>query len=72
MAVVQGRADRRSREIRLTDAGTERLRTAVEGWVKAQAGFEVAFGKQRSTELRAMLHAVSASELEHATAETHR
>jgi len=72
VAVVQGRADRRSREIRLTDAGTERLRTAVEGWVKAQAGFEAAFGKQRSTELRAMLHAVSASELEHATAETHR
>jgi len=72
VAVVQGRADRRSREIRLTDAGTERLRTAVEGWVKAQAGFEAAFGKQRSTELRAMLHAVSASELEHATAEAHR
>ena len=72
VAVVQGRADRRSREIRLTDAGTERLRTAVEGWVKAQAGFEAAFGKQRSTELRAMLHAVYASELEHATAEAHR
>jgi DNA-binding MarR family transcriptional regulator len=66
VAVVQGRADRRSREIRLTDAGAERLRTAVEGWVKAQAGFEAAFGKQRSAELRAMLHAVAASELERA------
>ena len=64
VAVVQGRADRRSREIRLTDAGAERLRTAVEGWVKAQAGFEAVFGAQRSSELREILHAVSASELE--------
>jgi DNA-binding MarR family transcriptional regulator len=37
VAVVKGRTDRRSREIRLTDTGAERLRTAVEGWVKAQA-----------------------------------
>ena len=72
VAVVQGRADRRSREIRLTDAGAERLRTAVEGWVKAQAGFEAAFGKQRSAELRAMLHAVAASELERAALDARR
>jgi DNA-binding MarR family transcriptional regulator len=64
VAVVQGRADRRSREIRLTEAGAGRLRAAVEGWVKAQAGFEAAFGEQRSSELRALLHAVSASDLE--------
>jgi DNA-binding MarR family transcriptional regulator len=64
VAVVKGRTDRRSREIRLTDAGAERLRTAVEGWVKAQAGFEAVFGEQRSSELRTLLHAVSASELE--------
>ena len=64
VAVVKGRTDRRSREIRLTDAGAERLRAAVEGWVKAQAGFEAVFGEQRSSELRALLHAVSASELE--------
>jgi len=70
VAVVQGRADRRSREIRLTDAGAERLRT--EGWVKAQAGFEAAFGKQRSAELRAMLHAVAASELERAAPDARR
>jgi DNA-binding MarR family transcriptional regulator len=72
VAVVQGRADRRSREIRLTDAGAERLRTAVEGWIKAQAGFEAAFGKQRSAELRAMLQAVAASELERAAPEARR
>jgi DNA-binding MarR family transcriptional regulator len=64
VAVVKGRADRRSREIRLTDAGAERLRTAVDGWLEAQAGFEAAFGEERSAELRALLHAVSASELE--------
>ena len=45
----------------------ERLRAGVEGWVKAQAGFEGVFGKQRSSELRALLHAVSASELEGAS-----
>ena len=68
VAVVKRRADRRSREIRLTDTGAERLRTAIEGWVKAQAGFEAVFGEQRSSELRALLHAVSASELEGARA----
>ncbi len=64
VVVVPGRIDRRSREIRLTDTGAERLRTAIEGWVKAQAGFEAVFGEQRSSELRALLHAVSTSELE--------
>jgi DNA-binding MarR family transcriptional regulator len=64
VAVVKGRIDRRSREIRLTDAGAERLHAAVDGWVNAQAGFEAVFGEQRSSELRALLHAVSASELE--------
>jgi DNA-binding MarR family transcriptional regulator len=68
VAVVEGRADRRSREIRLTDTGAARLRTAVEGWVKAQAGFEAVLGEQRSSELRALLLDVSASELEGARA----
>ena len=64
VAVVKGRTDRRSREIRSTDSGAERLCTAVEGWVKARAGFKAVFGEQRSSELRTLLHAVSASELE--------
>ena len=64
VAVVKGREDRRSREIRLTEAGVERLRAAVEGWLKAQAGFEGVFGQQRSAELRVLLHAVSASQLQ--------
>lgn len=66
VVVVPGRTDRRSREVRLTDTGAERLQTAIEGWVKAQAGFEAVFGEQRSSELRALLHAVSESKLEHA------
>jgi DNA-binding MarR family transcriptional regulator len=61
--VVKGRADRRSKELRLTDLGAERLRGAVKGWVQAQTQFEAAFGAKRTSELRALLHAVSASDL---------
>src|SRR5713226_4937729 len=38
--VVKGRADRRRKELRLTEAGAERLNAAVEGWVQAQTQFE--------------------------------
>jgi DNA-binding MarR family transcriptional regulator len=61
--VVKGRADRRSKELRLTDLGAERLRAAVKGWVQAQTQFEEVFGGKRTSELRALLHAVSASDL---------
>jgi DNA-binding MarR family transcriptional regulator len=61
--VVKGRADRRSKELRLTDLGAERLRTAVKGWVQAQTQFEEVFGGKRTSELRTLLHAVSASDL---------
>src|SRR5713101_8507475 len=37
IAVVKGSADRRSRELHLTDAGAARLRAAVKGWARAQA-----------------------------------
>ena len=33
IAVVKGRTDRRSKELRLTEAGAERLRAAVNGWL---------------------------------------
>jgi DNA-binding MarR family transcriptional regulator len=61
--VVKGRADRRSKELRVTEAGAERLRAANKGWVEAQTRFEVVLGATRSSELRALLHAVSASDL---------
>jgi hypothetical protein len=63
IAVVKGRTDRRSKELRLTEAGAERLRAAVKGWLEAQTRFEAVFGANRTVELRALLHAVSASDL---------
>jgi DNA-binding MarR family transcriptional regulator len=63
IAVVKGSTDRRSKELRMTEAGAECLRTAVEGWVEAQAQFEAVFGAKRAAELRALLHAVAASDL---------
>lgn len=63
IAVMKGSSDRRSKELRMTEAGAERLRTAVEGWVEAQAQFEAVFGTERAAELRALLHAVAASDL---------
>ena len=39
------------------------LRKAVKGWTDAQAQFETAFGAKRTEELRALLHAVSTSDL---------
>ena len=63
IAVVRGRIDRRSKELRVTEAGAERLRAAVKGWVEAQARFEAVFGADRTAELRALLRAVSASDL---------
>ena len=63
IAIVRGRADRRSKELQLTEAGLARLREAAKGWAKAQAQFETVFGSPRASELRALLHAVSASDL---------
>jgi DNA-binding MarR family transcriptional regulator len=63
IAAVTGSADRRSKELRLTDAGLARLRQARRGWAEAQARFETAFGGERSLERRALLHAVSTSDL---------
>ena len=63
IAVVRGRIDRRSKELRVTEAGEERLRAAAKGWVEAQARFEAVFGADRTVELRALLRAVSASDL---------
>jgi DNA-binding MarR family transcriptional regulator len=60
---VKGSTDRRSKELRVTEAGAECLRTAVERWVEAQTQFEAVFGAKRAAELRALLHAVSASDL---------
>src|ERR1700760_3168083 len=44
ISIKPGRTDRRSKELRLTDAGLERLRAGYQGWRDAQKGFAVAFG----------------------------
>ena len=63
IAVVKGRTDRRSKELTVTETGAQRLRAAVKGWVEAQNRFEAVFGGDRTAELRALLHAVSVSDL---------
>ncbi len=63
IAVVKGRSDRRSKEVRLTEAGAIRLRAAVKGWAQAQLRFEAVFGGKRTSDLRALLRAVAATDL---------
>ena len=67
IAVETGRSDRRSRELRLTEAGAARLRAALTGWAEAQDQFEAKFGARRTRELRAVLGEVAATDLGEAT-----
>jgi DNA-binding MarR family transcriptional regulator len=61
ISITPGR-DRRSKELQVTSAGVERLRIARKGWSAAQTRFANAFGEQRTTRLRTLLRAVSATE----------
>lgn len=61
--IVPGSSDRRTKELRLTQVGVQRLRAASPGWDQAQSRFEEAFGRKRSSELRGLLREVVASEL---------
>jgi DNA-binding MarR family transcriptional regulator len=63
IAVVQSNKDRRSKELTLTAAGRERMQRAIDGWQEAQAQFESAFGAERASDLRAILHDVAAADL---------
>jgi DNA-binding MarR family transcriptional regulator len=63
IAIEPGRSDRRSKELRLTDAGAERLQQARSCWREAQAAFAAAFGEQRTASLRTMLRSVTATDL---------
>ena len=69
IAVRTAPADRRRRELHLTEAGAARLRTAVKGWAEAQARFDAAFGAERATELRNLLRAVTTIDFAAAPAE---
>jgi DNA-binding MarR family transcriptional regulator len=63
IAVVPGKSDRRSKELRLTRSGAARLGAAFKGWTQAQARFENAFGVRRATALRTLLQEVTSSDL---------
>src|SRR5258708_24200181 len=45
IAIVPGRTDRRSKELRLTDAGAGRLRAPRGGWTAAQTPFNATFAR---------------------------
>jgi len=64
IAVAQGSPDRRSRELRLTEAGAARFHAATKAWAEAQARFEAAFGRRLASDLRAVLREVAATDLE--------
>ena len=63
IAVEQGSRDRRSKELRVTEAGEARFRAGMKGWAQAQRQFVKAFGEKRTADMRAILHAVTATEL---------
>jgi DNA-binding MarR family transcriptional regulator len=63
IAIQRGSRDRRSKELRVTEAGEARFRAGIKGWVQAQRQFEKAFGAKRTADMRALLHAVAATEL---------
>ncbi len=63
VAVRQGRTDRRSKELNVTDKGAARIKDAMHAWAKAQSRFESVFGAERSSDLRALLREVAATEL---------
>jgi DNA-binding MarR family transcriptional regulator len=59
VSVEQDRRDRRSKALRLTEAGEVRFRAAARGWVQAQRRFAATFGAERTAAMRDLLHAVA-------------
>jgi DNA-binding MarR family transcriptional regulator len=62
VAVRQGRIDRRSKELDVTDKGAARIKDATHAWAEAQSRFESVFGAERSSDLRALLRDVTATD----------
>jgi len=61
--IEDGVADRRSKQLTLTQAGASRLQLANRLWTEAQAEFERAFGADRASHLRILLGDVAACPL---------
>jgi DNA-binding MarR family transcriptional regulator len=68
VAVASDRRDHRSKELRLTETGLERLRAAGAPWREAQQRFEALFGVERASALRQSLYIVSVADLASANA----
>jgi DNA-binding MarR family transcriptional regulator len=66
--VAASPADRRRRELRLTEAGIAKHREAVERWAVAQQRFDSVFGGERAAALRGLLREVVASDFAAETA----
>ena len=64
IAIKNGTLDRRSKELAVTKAGSERLQRAAKLWVEAQKEFEERFGVRRAADLRGLLGEVVSCELE--------
>ena len=60
--IVASPADRRRRELRLSDAGAAKQRQASERWAVAQTRFDEVYGGERAAALRGLLREVVASE----------
>ena len=60
--VVSSPADRRRRELRLTEAGIEKHRLGGKCWSEAQERFDEVFGDERAAHLRGLLREVVASQ----------
>jgi len=64
IAIRDSLHDRRSKELVVTKAGTDRLQRAAKLWVEAQKEFEERFGARRAADLRGLLGEVVSCELE--------
>jgi DNA-binding MarR family transcriptional regulator len=62
VAVARGRHDRRSKELRVTEAGEASFREGMKGWRDAQRRFDTVFGAERTADMRSVLHAVAATD----------
>jgi len=64
IAIREGSLDRRSKELAVTKAGTERLQRAAKLWAQAQKEFEKRFDPRGAADLRGLLNEVVACDLE--------
>ena len=63
ISIEPGRTDRRSKTVKLTADGRDRLDEARERWRLAQASFTRAFGDERTVLLRSLLREAAGTEL---------